>query len=284
MKKDPKQFRERYQRWKQGIQVYESGRPIQVDETVPQYEDGKDSHKLNLPKSIQEARERMYKGLAPRLNYTTDALKSLTNTMLYNEYDEEFKNSSDASYEFVYDNKNADAVDAIYGQYLNIPINKRFRKTYLNKSNYKPTIGNDNEEYYKLDLDRNTLNNIMLDGANLEFNKSILSRKLSHYNLGDHTLSRGFDNKGDYVSYYDRWDLNPFHGNQKIKDIPILNKIGDLTFGIGTPLNIYDRIYFDDYYGVSEPTRGVYLPPVYVDGVYKPRRRNTPLRRRKNNK
>lgn len=44
MIRDPKQFRERYKRWKQGIQVYESGRPIQVDDVVPQYENGKESY------------------------------------------------------------------------------------------------------------------------------------------------------------------------------------------------------------------------------------------------
>ena len=36
--------------------------------------------------------------------------------------------------------------------------------------------------------------------------------------------------------------------------------------GIGKPVHIYDRIYLDDYYGVKQPTHGVYLPEITVRG------------------
>lgn len=59
--------------------------------------------------------------------------------------------------------------------------------------------------------------------------------------LGDFIGSIGKDSLGNYISYYDEWDLNPLNngkGNQK-----------DLfyDFGIGHPFSLYDRRYFTDY-------------------------------------
>jgi len=36
--------------------------------------------------------------------------------------------------------------------------------------------------------------------------------------------------------------------------------------GFGKPVPVYDRIYLDDYYGVSEPTHSTWLPEVNVYG------------------
>lgn len=72
--------------------------------------------------------------------------------------------------------------------------------------------------------------------------------------LGRYTIGHNYDNKGEYVSYYDKWDLNPFSDAGE-----------DLSLGIGKPVNIYDRIYLDDYYGLPEEYRGsTYIPELTV--------------------
>ena len=62
------------------------------------------------------------------------------------------------------------------------------------------------------------------------------------------------------MSYYDKCDLDPFFYGQGERDI---------TMGIGKPVNIYDRIYLDDYYGVKQPTHATYLPEVTIYGKKK---------------
>ena len=49
--------------------------------------------------------------------------------------------------------------------------------------------------------------------------------------MGGFKLSKGHDAQGDYISYYDRWDLEgSVEGKEGI---------------IGKPYEIYDRIYYD---------------------------------------
>ena len=80
--------------------------------------------------------------------------------------------------------------------------------------------------------------------------------------FGSATVSTGVDpNKGQYVSVYDVWDYNT----------AIANKHGDNVgkYIGGTPFELYDRIYLDDYYGVnSQPNKGDYyggfLPEITV--------------------
>ena len=94
-------------------------------------------------------------------------------------------------------------------------------------------------------------------------NKQKLNTELGYYTIG-----RGRDNKGDYVSYYDKWDINPFSGGLQNntalpKNIRKMLKYINLDFGV--PINIYDRIHFDDYYGVQGGDRGGhYLPEVII--------------------
>lgn len=61
--------------------------------------------------------------------------------------------------------------------------------------------------------------------------------------LGEFTIDRGEDENGEYISYWDKWNLNPYKGMHAIKDI---STIEDLSFGIGKPFDIYDRIYFKE--------------------------------------
>ena len=56
----------------------------------------------------------------------------------------------------------------------------------------------------------------------------------------DYTVGHGRDKKGEYISYYDKWDINPMFG------------YGDISDGIGKPVHFYDRKYLGDYYGLPE--------------------------------
>jgi len=75
--------------------------------------------------------------------------------------------------------------------------------------------------------------------------------------LGSATYGVGEDKSGPYLSYSDKWDLNPYHGAyaqpgegstsaDKIGRWLIGNEKGDVaTKHIGNPPDVYGRIYFD---------------------------------------
>ena len=61
--------------------------------------------------------------------------------------------------------------------------------------------------------------------------------------LGQFTVGFGNDENGKYISYWDKWDLNPYKGLYSQKDI---SKVDDVSMGIGKPFEIYDRVYYRD--------------------------------------
>lgn len=94
--------------------------------------------------------------------------------------------------------------------------------------------------------------------------------------LGDYTIGTGVDpEKGQYISVYDRWDLNPFYILSAYPILPrkyksIMSNLSDASGGFGTPINFYDRIYFDDYYGVnSKPEKDSYYGGYIVPSIKK---------------
>src|SRR5690606_34513705 len=54
--------------------------------------------------------------------------------------------------------------------------------------------------------------------------------------LGNFQVQEGRDDEGDYISYYDRYDLDP--------NIPVIGKIDGSKIA-GKPFEIYNRIYYD---------------------------------------
>ena len=73
--------------------------------------------------------------------------------------------------------------------------------------------------------------------------------------LGKAAIGRNIDDKGEYVYYYDKWDLTPFGRDGS----------ADQSLGIGQPFELYDRIYLDDYYGIPKEKGGTtYLPEIVV--------------------
>jgi hypothetical protein len=71
--------------------------------------------------------------------------------------------------------------------------------------------------------------------------------------MGNYQLRRGKDDRGDYVSYYDYWDLDP---------IDIESKTGFTPPQPGKPFHIHDRIYVNNYGTAEEPD---YKPMYFND-------------------
>lgn len=185
-------------------------------------------------------------------------------------------------------------MDDLFAEYLQIPKNKRrnIPKNYLTDSPYKPNINKNNINYKRINHryvtghsglhpdDEERLVNAVMKGEytnkidaysankNLQststnhspipLNKTAISNVLMNYGLGTHTISRGKDNRGEYVSYYDLWDMAPTTNSAGNKDE---------SMGIGKPIHIYDRVYLDDFYGVpNEYSGGYYIPEVIIKG------------------
>jgi hypothetical protein len=116
--------------------------------------------------------------------------------------------------------------DDIFAEYLNIPQSQRHNVSeyIVQNSDYVPTKqANQNSIYKKIPLTDEDRSKLVHDAFNetfdlhrdtphgfykrvekgpLQIGESKVSSALSTL-LGPHTVSRGFDNNGDYISYYD---------------------------------------------------------------------------------
>ena len=139
---------------------------------------------------------------------------------------------------------------------------------YVQESKYTPSEGKDKDaKYYSLAFP---------EISNWEIDQFLTSpdkrRQTQGYNdtMGTFTLTKGRDDKGDYISYYDKWDVSPFRG---------YGAKHDESLGIGKPVELYDRLYLDDYYNnLQSPADywskddyyGGYLPEVIVTASGEP--------------
>lgn len=156
----------------------------------------------------------------------------------------------------------------------------------VQKSEYKPTIGaEEGIQYYKLpgvekDLFGSLIRTGIMEG---KFNKPVKSKqdlenalgiakggffsevkddsgkKVGYMgtirSLGEGTVSVGEDAKGPYISYYDKWDINPLAGASSalpgwVPDVVVKGIDKVVTgvpekMGITSAPRVYGRIYFD---------------------------------------
>ena len=237
---------------------------------------------------IDTVRRRLYnnlfQGYDPGISNLYDNIKRVRNAIVNNE--EEYKGSNKL-YRQIY-------MDDLFAEYLQIPKSERRNiiKNYLTDSPYKPSINKNNVNYkrinhryisghsgllpddeerlvnavmkgeYESSLDKYDINTGMpsssISHGPVPLNKTAISKVLIDYGLGVHTISRGKDDKGEYVSYYDLWDMAPTKNS---------GGNNDESMGIGKPINIYDRVYLDDFYGVPNEYRGgYYIPEIIVKG------------------
>ena len=164
--------------------------------------------------------------------------------------------------------KNPSGQDMLRMDLLNMYAGKPQVYNSVTKSQYAPgTSKESGKTYYSSKLAENDLLSSMLDeNAINKLSKGVKSKKdleaalsgagqkadigyqATMTGLGRATFDFGEDEKGPYISYYDKWDLNPLSGKSSaIK----LGKAGDEfitglseTFG-ATPPEVYGRIYFD---------------------------------------
>ena len=59
--------------------------------------------------------------------------------------------------------------------------------------------------------------------------------------LGNFTMNLGEDDKGKYVSYYDKWDLDPYKGKNKV--LNTISNIAQDIVGV-KPAEAYGRVYY----------------------------------------
>lgn len=281
MKRDVNAFRERFNRWKQGDKVYESGRPL------PAYEGGKDVRPVttggagyipdvnlvdaatnavfdyafgNLP--TDTIRQRLYNNIKP-LGYSS-AITRARKAVVKNE-----SGDRGSVLEFIPITTSEDVRtyrDNIFAEYLQIPKDKRrgIKSYQIVPSQYRPTKGDQSDnQYFK--IDENTAKWGIWDNVyrgvykhkegQLNINQNAV-RPALYGVLGKHTVGRGHDDRGEYMSYADVWDLAPYGiGGEQ-----------DQSNGIGKPVHVYDRKYLDDYFEVSQPTHATWLPEITVTG------------------
>lgn len=170
--------------------------------------------------------------------------------------------------------------DDIFATYLKIPKDERHNVKEAKKvsdATYTPTKSSENSTYHKIDLTDKEKDALIYDAlrSNANVGDNYTSHVFEHF-FGPHQVGRGKDEKGEYVSYYDLWDLDPSSGESKTGEFEFLKSLQkilgakDMSLGVGEPVEFYDRIYLNDYYGVTPQidegvTEGGYLQPAYIE-------------------
>jgi hypothetical protein len=131
-------------------------------------------------------------------------------------------------------------------------------------SDYKPSVSKDeNNIYYSMnnnELDDYILNNMNEDGT-------LKSKEDAYGNvhnpqdpsgvMGHFQLNNGEDEKGKYVSYYDKWDLNASRVAEHVVGKKGWEKINsmfekDVELGVGKSMEIYNRRYYKENKKMSD--------------------------------
>jgi len=151
---------------------------------------------------------------------------------------------------------------------LNLYAGKPQKYNSVTKSQYAPSTSKDkNKTYFASTEAEDDLLSRVLDSESLsKLSKGIKSKKdlelalsgagkksdigyqATISGLGKATFDFGEDEKGPYMSYYDKWDLNPLAG--KSSAIGLGKSADDFVVGLtealgATPPELYGRIYFD---------------------------------------
>ena len=115
---------------------------------------------------------------------------------------------------------------------------------YLSVSEHRPTMGNNEDVQYMSIQDEPFKQRIVeeFNKGKKKGNKVNVSYAKDLDPLGKFSIYEGKDEGGEYLSYYDKWDVNP---------------LADM---IGKPFELYDRIY------VEKNAEGKYVPKKFAEG------------------
>lgn len=209
---------------------------------------------------LEKIRQRLYTNIDPTMDYAYSipaAIKAINGIDTHGMYPDETNMSNITG--------NLQVNRELWARYLQQPMTPITTRN----SQYKP-VGTEQTQIAVNPNVEDTQNFVNEATALPKFNRYYGSTVLGGYGMNNHAIAKAVDGyKGQYVAYRDTYDLNPFHGDRGIANIPGLSGLGDLSFGIGKPVPMYDRIYLDDYYGVnSMPQKdeyyGGYIPEVTV--------------------
>ena len=199
------------------------------------------------------------------------------NTFYISKYTPSKSKNKNAIYYGVKDSKFLNDLIYHYNNSLNINLNGSSIKPLLKPGDsrilngYIARTSSDKDSGFVSDaLERYMPNG---DLANKRGNKSVTNYPITTGigSLGNFTISRGNDENGDYLSYYDLWDLN---GLSKVTRFVENNDLGK-------PYEIYDRIYgkFDDdgrFHPEGEIQPSIITANKKYGGIYiKPSKRGT---------
>ena len=139
------------------------------------------------------------------------------------------------------------------------------------KSKYKPSQSEDDDVTYYIspateDIIKHQIE--MFDGWESFYTRDDEERQMTNMGniLGRFTLSKGEDEKGKYISYYDKWDFNPFDYN-KLPGGKELGKAYDRAMefiGMDAP-EVYGRVYINDV--LQKEEGGLGDPPTKLQGL-----------------
>jgi hypothetical protein len=197
-------------------------------------------------------------GIMDKINYAVDVANKYTRAGVLN-----IQDPSRAKME-----QNPSKQDMLRMDLLNMYAGKPQIYNTAIKSEYKPSTSKDaNKQYYKSkDSEEDLLLGMLDSDALSKLSKGITSKKdlenalsgkgkkvdtgyqKTVFGLGTATVGFGEDEKGPYMSYYDKWDLNPASGKSSALKLGKSSDsfITNLTESLGaTPAELYNRIYFD---------------------------------------
>lgn len=130
-----------------------------------------------------------------------------------------------------------------WGKYLGLPEYENKFKLSPYKENAVVPLEKEKESLRISSIDKYINSEPIAKG---DFGITVKDIRGSKGNLGEYTISRGKDNKGEFISIYDKWDLDPIEqlvGKDRVKYVdnvlPSLNKVS-------APFEIYDRVYLKD--------------------------------------
>ena len=152
---------------------------------------------------------------------------------------------------------------------LQLVMGQQQKYNTIKKSNYKPTTGDDDQstiQYYSSPLTEAAIKRQIINGKSGMWEeekgmsdirkggwgikcdtpecweKWVSQNTYSGGVLGEYKVDYGKDDKGQYISYYDKWDLAPFKEGTFLDNI---SEKAQSLVGITTP-EMYGRIYIDD--------------------------------------
>ena len=125
----------------------------------------------------------------------------------------------------------------------------------IEASEYKPTKGDPNTTYYKSKATEDYIRRQIKSGRNPEdiIGVRYHSDPMKVNVLGNYTIDYGEDEKGKYISYYDRWDLNPISDGEK-GPAYYAEEAAKALLGLKGP-EVYGRVYYN-YGGYRSMKRG----------------------------